>query len=130
MFNKDLKDFKEISSKEVETIIGPHIKVKGNFHGQGNIIIEGMIEGDVKTTNFILVGTKAVITANIEAKDAKIGGEIKGDIKIAGYLEINSTAKVFGNIEANEISIERGAILNGNCVMLKNTSSKQKETSE
>jgi cytoskeletal protein CcmA (bactofilin family) len=125
MFNN--KDFKEINTKEVETIIGPQIKVKGNFHGQGNILIEGMVEGDVKTTNFILVGTKAVIAANIQAKDAKIGGEINGNIKVDGYLEIDSTAKVFGNIEANEISVERGAIINGNCVMLKNATAKPKE---
>ena len=89
-----------------------------------------MVEGDIKTTNFILIGTKAVISANIEAKDAKIGGEINGNIKVDGFLEIDSTAKVFGDIEANEIQIERGAILNGNCVMLKNVPPKQKEPTQ
>jgi cytoskeletal protein CcmA (bactofilin family) len=116
MFNKETK---EINIKEAETIIGPQIKVKGNFHGQGNIIIEGMVEGDIKTTNFLLIDNKAVIIANVEAKDAKINGEVKGNIKVQGYLEIGATAKIIGDIEANEISIERGGTINGNCVMIK-----------
>ncbi len=116
MFNKETK---ENNIKEAETIIGSQIKVKGNFHGQGNIIIDGMVEGDIKTTNFLLINNKAVITANIEAKDATINGEVKGNIKIQGYLEIGATAKIIGDIETNEISIERGAMINGNCVMIK-----------
>jgi len=117
MFNKDNH---EINIKEAETIIGPSIKVKGNFHGEGNIIIEGIVEGSIKTNNFLLIGKKAKITANIEAKEAKIGGEVTGNIKTNGFLEISSTAKIFGDIEASELSVERGAILNGNCVMIHN----------
>lgn len=116
MFNKDNN---EMSYKEAETIIGPSIKVKGNFHGQGNIIIEGVVEGSIKTSNFLLIGTKAKVTANVEAKEAKIGGEIHGNIKVDGYLEIAATAKIFGDIEANKLSVEKNAILNGTCRMSK-----------
>ena len=115
MFNKENHDFK---IKEAETIIGPSIKVKGNFHGQGNIIIEGVVEGSVKTSNYLLIGEKAKITASVEANEAKIGGEVNGNVKTKGYLEITSSAKIFGDIEASELSIERGALLNGKCVML------------
>lgn len=103
--------------KEVETIIGHAIKIKGNFHGQGNIVIEGEVEGSIKTNNFLLVGEKAKILASIEAKNAKIGGEVVGNLKIEGYLEILSTAKIIGDIEAKEISIEKGAKFNGKCQM-------------
>ena len=114
MFEK--KD-NETNIKEAETIIGHSVKVKGNFHGQGNIIIEGRVEGSVKTDNYLLIGEKAKILADIKAKDAKIGGEIQGNIKIAGYLEIKSSAKIKGDIETSHISIEKGAIINGNCLM-------------
>ena len=117
MFNKDNK---EISVKEAETIIGPTIKVKGNFHGEGSIIIEGAVEGSIKTNNFLLVGNKAKISATINAKGAKIGGKVIGDIKVSGYLEITSSANITGNIEAAELSIERGAIISGKCEINKN----------
>jgi len=114
MFNSQ-KESASINS--AETIIGPSIKVTGNFHGEGNMIIEGIVEGSVKTNQFLLVGIKSKILANVEAKDAKIGGEIHGDIKIENFLEILASAKIFGNIEVNKLSIEKGAIFNGNCLM-------------
>ncbi len=102
---------------EFETVIGPSVKVTGDFNGQGNIIVEGMVEGNLKTNGNLEVGEKAKLAANVEAKEAKIGGEVKGDIKIKGFLEITATAKIYGDIEAANLSIERGALFNGKCAM-------------
>jgi cytoskeletal protein CcmA (bactofilin family) len=117
MFNKDQNN--NSNFKDAETIIGPSIKVKGNFHGEGNIVIEGIVEGSVKTISHLLIGSKAKIIAQIEAKEAKVGGEVNGNMKIQGYLEITSSAKIFGDIEAGEISVEKGALINGKCTMVK-----------
>jgi cytoskeletal protein CcmA (bactofilin family) len=114
MFNKQSQ---EEGFNEFETVIGPSVKVKGDFNCQGNIIVEGMVDGNLKTNGNLEVGDKARITANVEAKEAKIGGEISGNVKIKGFLEITSTAKIFGDIEALALSIERGAIFNGKCAM-------------
>ena len=103
--------------KEVETIIGPSVKVKGDFHGQGNIIVEGVVEGTIKTANSLYIGDKAKVTADVEAKEARIGGDVKGNVKVSGYLEIAATARIFGDIEASSLSIARGAVLNGKCTM-------------
>jgi cytoskeletal protein CcmA (bactofilin family) len=103
--------------KEVETIIGPSIKVKGNFNGQGNIVVEGILEGGLKTRGNIFIGDKAHITASIEANDARIGGTVEGSIKIKGDLKVTQTAKITGDIECQSMSIEKGAILNGKCIM-------------
>ncbi len=118
MFNNKEK-MEEENYKDAETVIGPSIRVKGNFHGQGNIVIEGRVEGNVKTDNYLLVGNKAKILASIEAKNAKIGGEVTGNIKVNEYLEITSKAKISGDIEASALSIEKGAVLNGKCSMAK-----------
>jgi len=103
--------------KKIETIIGPSVKVKGDFNSHGNIIVEGIVEGTLKTKGNLRVGSQAKITADVEAKEAKISGEVTGNLKIKGYLELSATAKVTGDIEAVSMSIERGAILNGKCAM-------------
>lgn len=128
MFNS--KEKEELTIKEAETIIGPSIKVKGNFHGQGNMIIEGIIEGSVKTNKTLLIKPKSKILASVEAGEAKIGGEVSGNIKVRGYLEIASTAKIFGDIEASELSIERGALINGKCSMVAAGQGERKEKEE
>ncbi|MDP2737050.1 MAG: polymer-forming cytoskeletal protein [bacterium] len=114
MFNK--QDQGEVSN-EFETVIGPSVKVKGDFNGQGNIIVEGMVDGNLKTNGRLEVGKTAKITANVEAKEAKVGGQVSGNVKIKGFLEITATAKIFGDVETSGLSIERGAIFNGKCTM-------------
>jgi cytoskeletal protein CcmA (bactofilin family) len=110
MFNKDNKAEK---FKDAETIIGASIKVKGNFVGQGNIVVEGHLEGSIRTEADLFVGEKARIVANIEASQATINGEIKGNLKIHDYLAIGAAAKIFGDVIYSEISIEKGAVING-----------------
>lgn len=103
--------------KEVETIIGPSVKVKGNFHGEGNIIVEGILEGNLKTKGSVLIGERAKITASINSGEARIGGEVIGNIKIKGFLEIDPSAKIMGDIECASLFVGKGAIINGKCLM-------------
>jgi cytoskeletal protein CcmA (bactofilin family) len=115
MFNKDSKLEK---FKDAETVIGSSIKVKGNFQGQGSIIIEGALEGSLKTDANLFIGNQAKVVANIESKDAIITGEVRGNIKAKNYLAIGSTARIFGDIQYGEISIEKGAVINGQLLIL------------
>jgi cytoskeletal protein CcmA (bactofilin family) len=123
MFNKDEK----VRGKEIETIIGPSVKVKGEFNGQGDIVVDGIFEGLLKTAGNLFVGSKAKIVAEISAKEGKISGEIIGNIKMSGYLEITSTAVISGNVFAGQISIERGAKINGQISMEKGPSKQVEE---
>lgn len=101
----------------VETIVGPSLKVKGNFKGKGNIVVEGEVDGNLKTEGYVYIGDKAKITANIEAKTARIGGVITGNVKIKEHLEIVKSAQVSGDIECGSLSVEKGAQINGKCSM-------------
>ena len=113
--------------KNVETIIGPAIKVKGNFNGQGNIVVEGQLEGSLKTNGDVFIGEKAKISANVEAKNIKINGLITGNVLAKKYLAIGTSAKIIGNVQYGEISIEKGAIISGNCFMLSDEKEKEAE---
>jgi len=114
MFSKDGKLEK---FKDAETIIGASVKVKGNFQGQGNIIVEGTLEGSLKTKANLFVGDKAKVVANIEVHDAIINGMVSGNIKTRGCLSIGSSAKIMGDIQCAEISIDKGASINGQLLM-------------
>lgn len=127
MFNKDNKPEK---FKDAETIIGASIKVKGNFYGAGNIVVEGQLEGSIKTDANLFIGDKAKVVANIEADDAIINGEVRGTLKVHQYLALGPTAKIIGDINYSEISIEKGAIINGQVIYVSNSGKKGKVVSE
>lgn len=103
---------------DIETIIGPSVLVKGNFTSNGNVVVEGNLEGHIKSGGKIIVGQSAKITADIEAEAADIGGEVVGNLTVKGNLTIKSGAKIEGDVKCSSISIEEGGLLNGKCDML------------
>jgi len=112
--------------KDAETVIGSSIKVKGNFQGKGNIVVEGMLEGSVKTEANLFIGEDAKVVANIEAMDSSIHGEVHGNVRSKGYLAIGKAARIYGDIQYGEISIEKGAIINGQLVAISDGEKKGK----
>jgi cytoskeletal protein CcmA (bactofilin family) len=127
MFKQDAKEnFKE-DFRNAETVIGPSVMVKGNFNSSGNIAIEGVLKGGVKTAGNVYVGDHASVTADIEAKSARIGGEVRGNLKIEGHLQVTASAKIFGDVECSSFSVETGAIINGKIVMSKDLPADKRE---
>ena len=105
--------------KELETIIGPSVKVDGKFHGQGNIIIEGSVSGSIKTEQNLSIGRSAQVHANVSAANAQIAGTVHGAIKIKGRLDLKETAVIVGDIETEILAVAPGAKVNGRCTMIK-----------
>ncbi len=106
-----------VSTKNIETIIGPSVRVEGNFTGEGDLIIEGMLIGTLNTKNNLKIGSSAVVEATVKANNAFIAGRIKGNVTIKGRLEITSSAVIVGDIKAAILSIESGALIQGNVAM-------------
>ncbi|MEW6610594.1 MAG: polymer-forming cytoskeletal protein [Patescibacteria group bacterium] len=104
-------------TKNDETIIGTSVKLEGDFVGENNVVVEGMVHGSMKTTQNLRITPHAKIFASVEAQNASIAGEIHGNMKIADQLELLSTARVNGDIETKIISVAHGAILNGKITM-------------
>lgn len=103
---------------DTDTIIGPSVKVDGNFKSDGNIIVEGMVQGSVKTKSNLTVGQSAKIKAEVEATNLYLSGEIKGNVKVYEKADLKSNAKILGNLETKLLSVEEGAIINGKCIMM------------
>lgn len=115
MFNRD-----DVERGEgAETIIGPSVKVEGNFVGSGNVVVEGVVNGSIKTTKDLRIGNAAKVKADVEAGNIIIAGEIHGNVKANGRLELAATGKIFGNVETAMLTVAQGAILNGKCMMVK-----------
>ncbi len=103
--------------KDVETIIGPSVKVEGDFKADGNVIIEGQVVGGVKTKKNLRIGEGAKVKASVEAENAWVGGEIKGNVLVTGHLELAANAKIKGDVETQLLTMETGAQINGHVKM-------------
>lgn len=104
-------------NQNTETIIGLSVKVEGDFIGEGNVVVEGIVIGNLKTKNNLQVGEQAKIQAKVEAENAQIAGEITGNISVSQFLDIKASAKINGDVSAAVLAIEKGAKINGRISM-------------
>lgn len=100
-----------------ETIIARGVKLEGDFKSEGNVVVEGEVNGALTTSNDLRVSEGAKINANIKAQSAVVAGEINGNVKVKDKLELLATAVVTGDIDTKNLSITPGAIVNGKISM-------------
>ncbi len=104
---------RDLGMHDAETIISASMKVEGDLASQGNVLIEGMVEGSLKTDKDLRVGEQAKITANVNAANAVVAGEVMGNVICSDRLELESTARIQGDITTRILVVSAGAIVNG-----------------
>jgi len=105
------------SQEFAETIVSSSMRIEGELKSQGNIKIDGLVNGKVHTSQDLTIGPNAQIDADLIAASATIAGIVKGNITVKGALSIASTGKIVGNISCASLSISDGAYFSGACKM-------------
>lgn len=100
-----------------ETIIAQGVKVEGDFRSNGDITIDGELNGSLATAASLHIGESAVIHAEVSAKNAVIAGTIVGNLQVEDGLQLLSSSNVTGDIVTNRLSIAEGAVVNGRISM-------------
>ncbi len=98
-------------------VIGEGTKIVGDLSSDGDLRIDGEIEGNISTLSKCVLGTSAVVRGNIEAKSCDISGRVDGNVKVSELLLIKAAGKVNGDIRTAKIIVENGGEFNGACTM-------------
>lgn len=91
--------------------------IVGNIATQGNIRVEGCVEGSLESHQKIIIGESAKVNGDVVASDVEISGQVNGDIKCSKSLFLKKTALIVGDIYTKKLIIENGAEFNGKCNM-------------
>ena len=117
MFQKNVMPNREAAGLEPETVIAASVKVEGDFQSQGNVLIEGVVEGSLKTERDLRVGERARIAADVSAANAIVAGEVRGNLVVAERLELEPTARIYGDVRTKILVVSSGASINGKISM-------------
>lgn len=104
-------------SPAINTILGERTTVTGDLVLEGDIIIYGQLNGNLRTDGTVTVFSSATIKGNIEAAQVNIGGHVEGNVNAQGRVALGDKAYLIGDIKATQIVIEDGAIFEGRCEM-------------
>jgi cytoskeletal protein CcmA (bactofilin family) len=98
-------------------LIGVGTEIKGDISSNGDIRIDGSLNGNLSTTGKLVIGETGKINGEIVCKNSEVLGEIKGKIKVSELLSLKATSKIFGDIATKKLAIEPGSKFTGNCNM-------------
>jgi cytoskeletal protein CcmA (bactofilin family) len=120
MFEKSKTEMPKQAEGAAETIVGTSVKLKGNLKSDGDVYVDGILTGEIRTKGSVVVGPNANIIAGIKAKNVSIAGVVQGNVEAMDRLEIASSGRVLGDIAANILAIEPGAVFSGKSQMADN----------
>ena len=111
MFNKNDQRPVARNGSGTMSFLGSEVTITGNIGGQGNLHIDGRVDGDVNCASLI-IGNAGQVNGNITADDAKIAGSVTGTVS-AKVLTIEARARIVGDLSYDSVSVETGAQVEG-----------------
>lgn len=92
-----------------EARIGGGTRIRGRIAGDGDLLVEGEVEGDISLGGTLSVAAGAKVTSDVEAKEATIAGTLEGSVSASGPVRVVAGSHVRGNLKGSTVSIEEGA---------------------
>ena len=89
--------------------------IKGEILSPGDIRIDGSFEGKLHSKGRVVVGETAVIKGDIFCDNVDLWGKVYGNIYVKDTLALKDGCVVNGNLHIKKLSVELGAVFNGNC---------------
>ncbi len=91
------------------SIIGADLKVVGNLQCDGDIDVQGTVQGDIEAAT-VTVDKDARVDGSIRAHSLIVSGSVDGGME-ATEISLTSTARVTGELTHETLSVDPGASL-------------------
>ncbi len=95
------------------SILSGDLVINGTVTAEGEIQLDGQIEGDVRA-GALIVGEKASVKGEVVAESVTIRGRVLGSVR-GRQVQLASTARIEGDIIHSALSVESGAFFEGHC---------------
>lgn len=91
--------------------IGPDLKIEGLLHSDGEIRIDGQIDGNIRS-EMLIIGEHGQINGEVITNEVTVFGRVTGNIR-SRKVQLMKSAHVIGDIYHNILAIETGAFFEG-----------------
>lgn len=113
MFSRNRKTAGQRDRPAAPTIISTDLRIDGDVTSDGEIQVDGIVDGDVKCEN-LTIGATGRIKGAASAERILVRGHVSGQIK-SRVVTLTRTARVTGDVLHETLTVEAGARLEGHC---------------
>lgn len=118
---EDYSDTNISTNVEKLTIIADGTVVHGAMAVDGNLRLDGTVEGGISCTGKMVIGPKGHVKGNVRSAGLVLHGFLEGDVHTSEDLVLKSSCVMKGDIYTVGLEIEPQAKFNGACNTLDNT---------
>jgi len=101
------------------SILSGGVKLEGKLFSDGNVRVDGKINGELIINGNLTLGETSITKGNIKAVNITISGEVEGTVNSSEKLILESNSKLTGDLTAKVLVIEEGAKFDGKSFMEK-----------
>lgn len=117
MFSDKKTNKQLIDGNSSQNIISQDTTIIGDLSSSGDFRIDGVIEGNIKSTGKIVVGSTGFIKGTLQGTDAYFEGKFSGKLTLSGTLTLKPTAHIEGEVSVGKLSVDPEATFNVKCTM-------------
>lgn len=94
--------------------IGSAARVRGRIQGDGDLVVEGHVEGNVTLRGDSTIAEGAsVASESVTAHAVVVAGTLEGNLTASGPVRLASGAHVRGDLQGSAVAIDDGAQFSG-----------------
>ena len=101
-----------VIQRDSAAVIDKNSELSGTLHSKGNVLIEGVFQGEVEAKGTVLVERDALTEAKLCANDVIVSGSFDGEIECQHRLQITATSSIKGEINTPILVVEDGSTVN------------------
>lgn len=111
------KSNNEIIGQDAVTIISNGVVLEGKIKSNGNLRIDGTVNGNINANGNVTVGENGEVNGEINANVIVLGGKIVGTVSAKEKVVLESTTNLKGDIVTRILVVEEGAVFDGSSKM-------------
>jgi cytoskeletal protein CcmA (bactofilin family) len=117
MFSSDSKTKMSNQATSQQNIISYDTHFVGDINSARPFRIDGSVEGNIKTTQKVVIGKEGSIKGSLEGTNLDVEGKFSGKLVLSGTLSLKSSAHIEGDVIITKLAVEPGATFNATCSM-------------
>ena len=102
-----------INSDVIETVVGAKTYFKGNVSTDKPMRIDGSFEGDINSTDLVVVSEGGSFNGTLQCRELRIGGTAQGTVTCTELMKFCGAGTFDGEATTKSIFISEDAVFDG-----------------